>query len=168
MSYNLSQNLVEVIREQQLAEWVGDGNPLVGTLQDDCKHLIRFTYTRQLFFSHSDPYPVTLKLHTRLCTETYCKPKRPYWSIVTVIIFLVTLISVCMCACVCACEKLLWWHCTMSCAIMVLIGCALYFCTIMWWTCHCNNNKRMRSTKERPRALRGISLSGLKLKLACP
>ena len=68
---NLSQNLVEVIREQQLAEWVGDSNPLVGTLQDDCKCLIRFAYTRQLFFFYSDPYPVTLKLHTRLCTETY-------------------------------------------------------------------------------------------------
>ena len=34
---NVSQNLVEVIREQQLAEWDGDCNPVIGTLQDDCK-----------------------------------------------------------------------------------------------------------------------------------
>lgn len=36
-TYYVSQNLVEVIREQQLAEWDGDCNPVIGTLQDDCK-----------------------------------------------------------------------------------------------------------------------------------
>lgn len=43
------QNLVEVIRDQQLSEWSGEHSPVIGTLQDDCKQYLLLLTTLTCF-----------------------------------------------------------------------------------------------------------------------
>lgn len=54
---DIIEYFVEVLRDQQLLEWRADGASHGGPGRDG---------------------PVTIKLHTKLCVESYCKARKPY------------------------------------------------------------------------------------------